>query len=85
MPERVRTLVTNFPEVCRKCSTVLVSHPSTRDGFRLRLDCTLAQLECETGEIPTYKQTAGRINTSNIPEGCPNSYRSAENLPVREG
>jgi len=56
---------------------------------KLKEVCSIALLEKELKNIPTYGDLArknSRLNnrSDKIPQGCPNRYRSADYVPVSD-
>ena len=72
--------------ICSNCSASTGRVWVSEDLYR----CRPALLELRLKRIPTAKDVREaaeleeyRFNADGIPSGCPNGYRSPENLPLR--
>lgn len=74
-------------EICSNCSASTDCTWVIKNLYR----CKLASLELRLGRIPTAKDIKEKADKTGlekldvdcIPCGCPNDYRSPENLPLR--
>lgn len=87
MAERKRILLVQMTgKPCSRCSGGLTDF-TTGEIDSAPTTCQIAKLKKKLKRPPTEievsKEGGGWFSAINIPDGCPNGYRSPENRPLR--